>query len=204
MTHGQGLAGLQTLNSCKSQGKCRSCPGVRRPALGRRREAPGPWANRLCNTHSRLASLNPLVRYVHQHTCLPCRGLSLTPDSRSASDPIPSGWHRGALHLGRHLGVFQIAEEASVSMQGRSSYSAPPLMGNSDAHASAAINLPCLPGVSEAPPRPWRRLRPSTGDVCCGRGGVCAWIHHARPGAWAEGGKISTYMCVCMEAPWPQ
>ena len=165
----------------------------------------GQWGcSRRIPTNCIIRDVCPLAQMVHRHTCLPCRGLSLTPDSRSASDPIPSGWHRGAPHLGRHLGIFQIAEEASVSMQGRSSYSVPPLMGNSDVHASAAINLLCLPGVSEAPPRPWRRLRPSTGDVCCGRGGVCAWIHHARPGAWAEGGKISTHTCVCLEAPRPQ
>lgn len=139
---------------------------------------------------------------VSRHTCLPCRGLSLT---QTAGAHLPhSFWMAQRLpHLGRHLGIFQIAEEASVSMQDRS-YSVPPLMGNSNAHASADINLLCLPGISEAPPRPWRRVRPSTGDVCCGRGGVCAWIHHARPRAWAEGGKNSTHTCVCLEASWPQ
>lgn len=104
MTHGQGLAGLRTLNSCKSQGKCRSCPGGRRPALGWR-GSPWPLCSPAVRHTQQACPPKSSVSCVSRHTCLPCRGLSLTPDSRSTSDPIPSGWHRG-FHIWGGTWVF--------------------------------------------------------------------------------------------------
>ena len=77
MTHGQGLAGLRTLNHCKSQGKCRSCPGGRRLALGRR-GSPWPLRSPAVRHMQQACPPKSSVCRVSRHTCLPCRGVSLT------------------------------------------------------------------------------------------------------------------------------